>query len=52
LELQVFGNKRLARLVDADGDAPVVFVENDQSLAYYMHMIYCQTHQSGWLQVR
>ncbi|MGH9900493.1 MAG: hypothetical protein ACRD68_01500, partial [Pyrinomonadaceae bacterium] len=52
LRLEVFGNKRLARLVDANGDSPVIFVMTDRSLAFYMNMVYCNTAGDGWLQIR
>lgn len=52
LDLEVIGNGRLAQLVDADKDSPLVFVENDNTLAHYISGIYCRPSSGKWLQIR
>jgi hypothetical protein len=51
LRLEVLGFGRLARLVDSDGDYPVVFLENDHSLAHQIPLIYCKTGED-WQIIR
>lgn len=41
LKLEVFGNGRLASIVDRDGDSPVYFREKDGSLDHYIPLIFC-----------
>jgi hypothetical protein len=52
LQLEVFGNKRLARLVTKRGNCPIAFVMNDKSLAFYMNMMFCKSVSQGWVQIR
>jgi len=50
LELEVFGHGRLARLVDEDGDPPIVFVSEDD-VGYFVGMTYCRLG-GAWVLVR
>lgn len=50
LELRVFGEGRLARLADGDGDSPIVFVGPGE-VGYFVELTYCRT-DGGWLLVR
>ncbi len=50
VELEVFGEGRLARLVDEDGDSPIVFV-SAEDIGYFVGLTYCRTDE-GWQLVR
>lgn len=50
LELRVFGEGRLCKLVDEDGDSPIVFVGPGE-VGYFVELTYCRT-DDGWLLVR
>lgn len=50
VELRVFGDGRLAKLVDEDGDSPVVFVR-DGEVGYFVELTYCRA-QGAWQLVR
>ncbi|MCA9708337.1 MAG: hypothetical protein KDK70_20980 [Myxococcales bacterium] len=50
LELRVFGEGRLARLVDEDGDSPIVFVGPGE-IGYFVELTYART-DDGWRLVR
>jgi hypothetical protein len=45
LKLDVFGNGRLARIVDRDGDSPIYFREKDGSLDHYIPLTFCRSHR-------
>lgn len=48
--LELFGEGRLARLVDEDGDAPVVFARGED-VGYYCSLMFCKTAE-GWTLIR
>ncbi|MEM9458015.1 MAG: hypothetical protein AAGF11_27805 [Myxococcota bacterium] len=50
LTLQVFADGRLARLVDDDGDPPLVLV-SAEDVGYFVGLTYCRT-DAGWVLVR
>jgi hypothetical protein len=48
LKLEVFGGRRLARLVTRKGQSPIVFVAKDRSAGFYIELMYCRT-ANGWV---
>lgn len=40
LDIEIFGNGRLARIVDEDGDSPLYFQEKDGSLDHYVRLLF------------
>ncbi len=52
LKLEVFGSGRLAKLVaEEDGNSILSFVEKDQSLAYYIPLVFCR-NEGRWVIIR
>jgi hypothetical protein len=52
MRMEVFGNGRLARLADEDGDGPISFVVGDGALAEYVKATFCKDERGRWLMVR
>ncbi len=51
LELEIFGQGRLAHLADEEGDGPIVFTDKDQTIGRYIRTSFCRT-PSGWTLIR
>lgn len=49
VRLQIFGNNRLARLVDLKGESPVKFVQG--AIDVHVDLMYCK-HRGNWVQIR
>ncbi len=47
--LQVFGNGRLARLIDPAGESPIMF--NESGMDIHVDLMYCR-FQNRWIQIR
>jgi hypothetical protein len=47
--LQVFGTGRLARLIDPEGESPIMF--NESGMDIHIDMMYCRI-KGHWVQIR
>jgi len=50
LQLEIFGNKRLARLVEKGGESPIKFLQ--QGMTIHVDMMFCRTSSGHWVQIR
>lgn len=52
LRMEVFGDGRLARLVDGTGSSPIRFADRNGGLDAYVGMMWCRLPARGWVMIR
>jgi hypothetical protein len=52
LRMEVFGDGRLARLVDGAGSSPIRFADRNGGLDAYVGMMWCKLPARGWVMIR